>query len=132
MPNALVGKKGVILFIVLATVMVTVVLAGVILNIISSQYKLTHHQVSRIQAYYACLAGINIAKEDLRTQSGAFQPISNCPPGTGCDLTDPDFPPSVIQPVKITFIPPGSSGCLNPPAGTVACINATVSYPSSY
>jgi len=61
------NNKGVILFIVLATVMIVIVLAGVILSIISSQSRLTHHQVSRIKAYYAGKGIMNYALEKLRT-----------------------------------------------------------------
>lgn len=54
------------MFIVLATLMIVIVLANVMLNIMSSQSRLTHHQVSRIQAYYAAQAGMNYALEMLR------------------------------------------------------------------
>jgi hypothetical protein len=59
-------RKGVALLLVLGTLMVVLVLAGIILGIVSSQSRLTHHQVSRIQAYYAALAGMNLALENLR------------------------------------------------------------------
>lgn len=61
------AKKGVALFIVLGTILIVVILANVVLNIILSQSRLTHHQVSRIRAYYAGLAGMNFALEQLRT-----------------------------------------------------------------
>lgn len=61
------NKKAVAIFLVLGTLFVAFVLAAVITNIISSQGRLTHHQVSRIQAYYAGLAGMNFAIEKLRT-----------------------------------------------------------------
>ena len=61
------NKKGVVLFIVLAVVLVVVILSGVILGIISSQSRLTHHQVSRIKAYYAGKGIMNYANEQLRT-----------------------------------------------------------------
>lgn len=61
------NKKGVAIILVLGTLFVAFVLAAVIVNIISSQGRLTHHQFSRIQAYYAGLAGMNLAVEKLRT-----------------------------------------------------------------
>lgn len=60
------NKKGVILFIVLATILIVVILSGVILSIISSQARLTHHQVSRIKALYAGKGMMNYAMEMLR------------------------------------------------------------------
>jgi Tfp pilus assembly protein PilO len=59
-------KKGVALFMVLATVLIIIVLANIVLTIVSSQARLTHHKVSRIQAYYAALAGMNYALNNLR------------------------------------------------------------------
>lgn len=41
-------------------------LAGVVLSLISSQGRLTQHQVSRIQAQYAAQSGMNLAYEKLR------------------------------------------------------------------
>lgn len=64
MPNL--NKKGVILFIVIGIIMVVSVLATVMLRIISSQSRLTHHQVSRIQAQYAAKAGVLYALDKLR------------------------------------------------------------------
>ena len=63
------NKKGAILFIVLAVILVVVILSGVILSIISSQSRLTHHQVSRIKAYYASRGVMNYALEMLRTNA---------------------------------------------------------------
>jgi len=64
MPNR---KRGVILFIVLTIIIVVVILATVVLRIILNQSRLTHHQVSRIRAYYADKAGMNLAFDNLRT-----------------------------------------------------------------
>ncbi len=64
-------KRGFILFIVLATVLVVAILAGVILSLISSQSRLTQHQVSRIKAYYAGKGMMNYAFEMLRKGSSA-------------------------------------------------------------
>jgi len=64
------GRKGVILFLVMGTIMVVAVLSIVILRIIASQSRLTHHKVSRIRAYYASKAGMNLAISKL--QNGAW------------------------------------------------------------
>lgn len=59
-------EKGVVLLIVIATIMVIVILSGAILSIISSQSRLTHHQISRIKAYYAGKGIMNYAQDMLR------------------------------------------------------------------
>ena len=69
------NKKGAILFIVLAVIILVVILSGVILSIISSQSRLTHHQVSRIKAYYAGKGMMNYTLEKLRT--GVWAPHSS-------------------------------------------------------
>lgn len=67
-------QKGAILFIVLAVILVVVILSGVILSIISSQTRLTNHQVTRIKAYYATKGMMNYAFEMLR--NGTWVPNS--------------------------------------------------------
>lgn len=84
------NKRGVVLFIVLATLMIVIVLANVILNIMSSQSRLTHHQVSRIQSYYAAQAGMNLALERLRTGTWNTGTYSLCK--SGCTVNDTDIP----------------------------------------
>lgn len=60
------GRKGIALFIVVGIIMVVVVLTIVILRITASQGRLTHHQVSRIRAYYTDKAGLNLVFYKLR------------------------------------------------------------------
>src|SRR3989338_8459923 len=67
-------KRGVVLFIVLGTLLVVVSLATVILSLILSHARLTHHQTSRIHAYYAALAGMNYAIEKLRVGTDSNWP----------------------------------------------------------
>jgi Tfp pilus assembly protein PilX len=108
-------KKGVVLFIVLGTLLVVVSLATVILSLILSHARLTYHQTSRIQAYYASQSGINYALEKLRLGNDANWPAtgtythylcrSGCS-GSG-DLNDPDLP-NPIQQVEITVGSPGT------------------------
>lgn len=59
-------ERGVALYLVLMTVLIVAVLAGVILTIILSQARLSYHQIGRTRAYYAALAGMNLAMENLR------------------------------------------------------------------
>lgn len=59
-------RKGVALFIVVGIIMVVIVLSVAVLRIISNQARLTHHQVSRIRAYYVDKAGMNLAFYKLR------------------------------------------------------------------
>ncbi len=125
------NKTGVALFIVLATLFIVLILGNVILNIISSQTRLTHHQVSRIQAYYAAQAGINYAFESLRSGSwppppaGGSTGYSLC--SSGCDVNEPDLPHSVSN-VTIVVADRNAPGCVPPAAGIPVCIKATATY----
>ena len=89
------ARKGVVLLIVLATILVVIILAGIILNIVSSQSRLTTHQVSRIKAYYAGRGIMNYALDMLRqgnwTASGSVNKtacLGNC---TGLGVAAPDY-----------------------------------------
>jgi hypothetical protein len=66
------ARRGVALFIVLGTILIVVILANVVLSIILSHSRLTHHQISRIRAHYAGLAGMNYALEQLRTGTWVY------------------------------------------------------------
>jgi len=68
-------RRGVVLLIVLATVLVTTILAGVILRTISNQSRLTQHQVTRIKAYYVSKAMMNYTLEMLRLGTWAADPV---------------------------------------------------------
>jgi len=110
--NFSLNKKGIILYLVLGTIMIVVVLANIVLTVILSQSRLTHHQVSRIQAYYAGLAGMNYAFEQLR--------LGNWQTGT-YELNDSSFPPIIRrQPLRISISNPNSQG--------IRTINITVNY----
>ena len=117
-------KKGIVLLIVIGTVFIVIFLANVVLSIITSQSRLTHHQVSRIQAYYASMAGINYALEQLRI--GNWIAGTDCP-SPGCqvpfDLTN-DFRPPSINSVSVIIRASGSAGC----SGNSACVSATANY----
>jgi Tfp pilus assembly protein PilX len=88
------GEKGVALFLILSLLMVAAVLAGVIMNITLSHFELTRHKVQRVKAYYAALAGMNLAFEQLRT--GAWSGNNTytlC--SSGCTVNDADIPYTV-------------------------------------
>jgi Tfp pilus assembly protein PilX len=121
-------KKGVVLLVVLGTILLVVILANIILNSMSSQSRLTHHQVSRIQAYYAAQAGMNYALERLRIPNWTVG--VNCTAIMPCLLStyDPTFSntfPRSISNVRIILYSP------NPavdPAGVSARIESTAIY----
>jgi len=122
---------------VMGILLVVVVLANVILAIISSQARLTHHQVSRIQAYYAAQAGMNYALDQLRTGDWTFTPTNSCPSPDGCSLFDyvsrDDFPLAVTN-VQIIFCPAGSrcpdanAEVCDPPDDLDFCVRSSADY----
>ncbi len=111
-------RKGVALYMTLFAILLVIILANIILRMMSSQSRLTHHQVSRIQADYAAMAGVNIALEMLRINKWSEGTYGLCKTGsTACDsyadkLFDNDLPPN-IQKVEITIGAEGSG-----PSGT--------------
>jgi len=121
-------KKGIALITVLVVLLVVVALANGILNIMLNQSRLTHHNVSRIRAYYAALAGIRLAYENLRTGSWVYNAnycinYSGNPPVIPAVNTVGD--PAIPYEVRITIgsPPPGGGG----PGGTTP-IRATANY----
>lgn len=125
--------KGVALLVILCMLFVVAALAAIILNSMLSQSRLTHHQISRIQAYYANLAGINYAMDKLRTGVWA---IDHCPapPALAPDDCTMKFDPGDFRPasirnnsVRIILIPRGSQGCQNAPVNT-NCISVLADY----
>ena len=108
------NKKGILLFIVLATIILVSILCTVILRIILSQSRLTHHQVSRVQAQYAARAGINYALDKLRRNddplwppTGSYTRTMYRSGGSYPNFTEPNLPSS-IDSVVITVYAPGS------------------------
>ncbi len=130
------NRKGVAIFMVLATILIVVVLANVVLAIISNQSRLTRHEVGRIQAYYAAQAGLVLALERLRNGSWVYG--ANCTSGTPCTVVDGGFAPYIVgNTVSIIFCPNGSScsvgtstvTCSSPnPAPNNFCVQAFVNY----
>jgi hypothetical protein len=134
------NDKGVVLLMVLSTIFIVVILASVVLTLITSQSRLTHHQVSRIQAYYAAQAGMNYAIEMLRLGPGlggwsppatgtvTYTMCRSSPPLPDCSITENNFLPRPFQ-VNITIgaidsAPPGPAPAM---PGT-APISAAVDY----
>lgn len=111
------GKKGVVLFFVLAMLLVIVLLANVVLNLISSHSNLSNHEIRRTQAFYAAQAGINYAYEQLRLGNPVWQnalniKICSSASAASCsgpnDFVEPFFPASINY-VAITVGPPAYS-----------------------
>lgn len=126
------NKKAAALLIVLGVILVVSVLVNVVLQIMLNQSKLSQHQISRIQAYYAANAGIVYAFEKLRT--GDYVPGTDCNSDV-CNYTFSagDYVPANVRSVSIQILTPGQTtieglDCSNPPTGVDACINATVDY----
>lgn len=127
------GNKAVALLTVLMTLLVLVIISNIALNVVASQSRLSHHQVSRIQAEYAAWAGVNLAREMFRSQNASWpfpgptyrRTICNgCPLGPG-DINEPSLPRQ-IRNITITVAP--AAACPGAPAGTQICINSTAHY----
>lgn len=128
-------KKGAALFVVLGTLLIITVLANVALTLIANQSRLTHHQLSRIQAYYAGMAGINLAYQMMfRGDScwpipaaGASYSRTICPTcNTGCNVVETQFPHTINS---VTVLVQGRNLCNpTPPTGVPSCISSTVDY----
>ncbi|MGA2775457.1 MAG: hypothetical protein ABSE81_05290 [Candidatus Omnitrophota bacterium] len=136
------GNKGIVLFIVLMTVILVIILGNIILGLMFGQNRFTHHKVSRIQAYYAGLAGIRYADEMLRTNVSTWIPTPDistatvagriCRSATTCagypqtnDILDTTLPGSVNK-VDITVWGMGSG------INNTRKITATVNYTPDY
>ena len=111
-----------VLYMVLVSILVALTLASGILNLILSQASFSHHEVSRMQAYYAALAGANYALERLRSgNEPSCWPTSGdytrkiCRSGGTCtDSCDPidDSLPRIISQITITVGGTGPGGTL--------------------
>jgi len=110
------NSRGVALFITLAAVAIVVILANVVLNIMSSQNRLTHHQVSRVRAYYAAQAGMVYTLEMLKSGTWVASPSSikyachrSCIDAVTSSYTiptDADIPYNI----QVTIYPRGTGG----------------------
>ncbi len=122
------------LFIVIGIIMVVVILTTVALRIVASHARLTHHQVSRIQAQYAARAGMVLALENLRTGVWEFAPpaTNSCPYSAPCLVSDASFP-AAVKSVNVVFLEngtrlnPDSPWCF-PPVGSDLCVSSTADF----
>jgi len=134
MGDLITNKKGVVLVIVLGTILVTVLLANAVIRLISSQSRLTHHQLSRIQAYYATKAAVTYAQEQLRT--GAWVAGTNCTVASPCNAANVglnlanDFRPASMScptcGISLIIRADTDPACSSP--GVAACITSTSTY----
>jgi Tfp pilus assembly protein PilX len=112
------NTRGVAIFVVFITIIMVIIFANVMLTMMLSHARLTQHQLGRIQAYYAALAGINYAFDRIRAGDVNWIPESQTPPATevirticnGCtapNINEPDLGPnnplSSVQEVRITI-----------------------------
>jgi len=128
------NNKAVALLLVIGTIFVIVAFTVTILRTISDESRLTHHKVSRIQAYYAGLAGINYAYDKIRRGDW---PLGLASTYTAKELTtiDPSQFPSSIRNVEIKITPRGSTlpntiDLCSPPGTSTddVCISVTVNF----
>lgn len=108
-------KKGYLLFVVLSTIIIVSLFAGILLSMMVSQGRLTKHVTSRIQAYYAARGALYYAYEKLRTNDPVWTPadvtVNFCTFAAGCpgpnNVIDPDIPTS-IRSLTVHVYPPGT------------------------
>ncbi len=116
------NRKGVALLMTIGMLLMAVILANVVLTLMLSHSRLTQHQVGRIQAYYAAMAGINMAVDNLINNPTGWDPaggantthtICNTTNAAACQATtnlidEPDFftntafTGSAVQRVNVT------------------------------
>lgn len=117
---------------VISVVVVASLLAIAVLRVVSSQARLTHHQLSRVQAQYAAKAGLVLALEKLRQNDPSWSSaaqftkrmcknnaVSGC---GGAEIIDPDLP-NTIKYIDITVEAAPGTG----PSGTRK-VNAKTTY----
>jgi Tfp pilus assembly protein PilX len=95
------SRKGMALYLVLTILIVVILIAGMFLNLVLSQGRLTHHQVSRTQAYFAARMGMNYAVEMLSRNdsswpsTGVYNRTICRAAASACNKTEPDLPLSI-------------------------------------
>lgn len=118
------NRRGAALIIVLTTVLIVAILAAVILGLILSNARISEHNLSRTKAYYAALAGMNLAQDRLRIGAWGTGTYTICnTAGCGDDpvtkVEDPDIPYNVT----IQIFDPGTAD-----DGSGRKLNITVDY----
>jgi len=112
------------LVLLLGTILLVTSLAGIASYIVLNQSRVGQHQVNRIKAHYACMAGITLALEKLRISSwdtASNPPYSLCPDASSCSgaLAYEEYW-DIPYRVNITITNPDING--------IRTINATVNY----
>lgn len=131
---------GMALYLVIGTLIIVVILCRAILVLIISQQRITHHNVARIQAYYAAKAGMNYALEMLRQGNWTYtsDTVNSCPNPTGCIYNESEFPNSIgnfsnttgAKEFKVVFCPYNATSPVTCAPSTVACNTSMVgNYP---
>ncbi|MFH0738268.1 MAG: hypothetical protein V2A59_00180 [Candidatus Omnitrophota bacterium] len=117
-------KRGVVLVLLLGTILLVTSLAGIASYIVLNQSRVGQHQVNRIKAYYACMAGITLALEKLRTASwgtASDPPYALCRDSSSCSgALDYEEDWDIPYRVNITITAPDANG--------IRTINATTDY----
>lgn len=86
-------KEGTALIFLLATIIMVFVLSGVMASLVLNQTRFSHHEISRVRAYYVALAAMNLARDNLRTGvwTGGGSTYTLCN-DISCDAYDYDMP----------------------------------------
>lgn len=108
-------ERGVVLFIVMGIILLVMILSTLILGIVTNHARLTHHQVSRIQAQYAAKAGVIYALDKLRRNDdpacwpaiGTYTNIMRRSGVGACIVIEPALPNPILQ-IDITVNAPVS------------------------
>ena len=129
-------KKGIALYIVLTTILIVTVLANIVIRMMLTHARVSRHELSRTQAYYAGLAAMNWARAQLEVGNFFCNPAINtnsCRAPAGCVFNDPALP-NTIRSVRVIFCPAGQN-CLggtnlpcNPQTGSTFCIHVVTDY----
>lgn len=122
------NNKGIALYLVLGTLLVVVLLASIVLNLMLSQSRLGHHQISRIRAYYAGQAALNYVREELRLGNWVA-PAANAAGNFYACLN------GCVENVAATYTIPNDSGILyraqvtiHPPVNNTSQLDAIINY----
>ena len=117
------------------SIVIALILSNVIVNILLSGGRLSGHELYRLQAKYASMAGINWGYENLRSGNWSRPAAGNC---DRRPLADSNFPPT-INSIDVYVASPGAhcydaggtrvtrNPC-NPPTGSEFCILSVVDY----
>jgi Tfp pilus assembly protein PilX len=113
------ARKAVALTVVLTMLVVVLTLAYIVASLISNQSRITRHQLERTRAYYAGLAGANLAIDGLRYLNWASGNRSLC--ASSCTTNDGDIPYRVD--INITDAPSSGTPVSGVPNAKVITVN---------